>query len=131
MEDAVRCAGVVVTGAEPGLHRQPGLGHLRLGLVALVPEPALVGSASVMHPTDGRLERPDPLPTLAQLDGFVADYEAVSGAPFSDHEHEVLADQSRGWPRTLRDFLDRSAPAAAPSPSAARNPGVWGQLQIG
>jgi hypothetical protein len=33
--------------------------------VALVPEPALVGSASVMHPIDGRLERPDPLPTLA------------------------------------------------------------------
>jgi hypothetical protein len=59
--------------------------------VALVPEPALVGSASVMHPIDGRLERPDPLPTLAQLDGFVADYEAVRGAPFSDHEHEVLA----------------------------------------
>ena len=115
--------------------------------VALVPEPALVGSASVMHPIDGRLERPDPLPTLAQLDGFVADYEAVCGAPFSDHEHEVLAagqrwiasygarcqhsddlvgifpdvDQSRGWPRILREFLDRSAPAAAPSPSAARN----------
>jgi hypothetical protein len=100
-----------------------------------------------MHPIDGRLERPDPLPTLAQLDGFVADYEAVRGAPFSDHEHEVLAagqrwiasygarcqhsddllgnfpdvDQSRGWPRILREFLDRSAPAAAPSPSAARN----------
>jgi hypothetical protein len=32
----------------------------------------LVGSASVMHPIDGRLERPDPLPTQAQLDGFVA-----------------------------------------------------------
>jgi hypothetical protein len=118
--------------------------------VALVPEPALVGSASVMHPIDGRLERPDPLPTLAQLDGFVADYEAVRGAPFSDHEHEVLAagqrwiasygarcqdfddllgifpdvDQSRGWPRILRDFLDRSAPAAAPSPSAAGNPAI-------
>ena len=114
--------------------------------VALVPEPALVGSASVMHPIDWRLERPDPLPTLAQLDGFVADYEAVRGAPFSDHEHEVLAagqrwiasygarcqhsdllgilpdvDQSRGWPRILREFLDRSAPAAAPSPSAARS----------
>ncbi len=115
--------------------------------VALVPEPALVGSASVMHPIDGRLERPDPLPTLAQLDGFVADYEAVRGAPFSDHERESSppandgspamaprcqhsddllgifpdVDQSRGWPRILRDFLDRSAPAAAPSPSAARN----------
>ena len=120
--------------------------------VALVPEPALVGSASVIHPIDWRLERPDPLPTVAQLDGFVADYEAVRGAPLSDHEHEVLAagqrwiasygarcqhsddllgifpdvDQSRGWPRILREFLDRSDPAALPSPSAARNPAFGG-----
>jgi hypothetical protein len=56
--------------------------------VTLVPEPALVGSASVVQPIDGRLERPDPLPTLAQL---VADYDEVRGAPFSDHEHDVLA----------------------------------------
>jgi hypothetical protein len=101
--------------------------------VALVPEPALVGSASVIHPIDWRLERPDPLPTLAQLDGFVADYEAARGAPFSVHEHEVLTagqrwiasygarcqhsddllgifpdvDHSRGWPRILRELLDR------------------------
>ena len=101
--------------------------------VALVPEPALVGSASVIHPIDWRLERPDPLPTLAQLDGFVADYEALRGAPFSDHEHGVLVaaqrwiasygarcqhsddllgifpevDHSRGWPRILRELLDR------------------------
>jgi hypothetical protein len=59
--------------------------------VALVPEPALVGSASMMHPIDALFERPDPLPTLAQLDGFLADHEAVRGAPFSDHEQEVLA----------------------------------------
>jgi hypothetical protein len=77
--------------AEPGLPRQPGVGHLRLGLCRPGPGTSVVGSASVMHPIDGRLERPDPLPTLAQLDGFVADYEAVRGAPFSDHEHEVLA----------------------------------------
>jgi hypothetical protein len=101
--------------------------------VALVPEPALVGSASVIHPIDWRLERPDPLPTLAQLDGFVADYEAARGAPFSVHDHEVLTagqrwiasygarcqhsddllgtfpdvDHSRGWPRILRELLDR------------------------
>ena len=101
--------------------------------VALVPEPALVGSASVIHPIDWRLERPDPLPTLEQLDGFVADYEAARGAPFDDDEREVLAagqrwvasygarcqhsddllgvfpdvDHSRGWPRLLRELLDR------------------------
>ena len=99
----------------------------------MVPEPALVGSASVMHPIDGRLERPDPLPTLAQLDGFVADYEAARGAPFDDDERDVLAagqrwvagygarcqhsddllgvfpdvDHAQGWPRLLRDLLGR------------------------
>jgi len=101
--------------------------------LALVPEAALVGGASVIHPIDWRLELPDPLPTLEQLDGFVADYEAARGASFGDDEHEVLAagqrwvasygarcqhsddvlgvfpdvDHSRGWPRLLRELLDR------------------------
>jgi hypothetical protein len=101
--------------------------------VALVPEAALVGSTSVVHPIDWRLELPDPLPTLEQLDGFVADYEATRGAPFDDDEREVViagqrwtasygarcqhsddllglfpdVDHSRGWPRLLRELLDR------------------------
>ena len=101
--------------------------------VALVPEAALAGTASVVHPVDWRLELPDPLPTLAQLDGFVADYEAARGARFADDEREVLVagqrwiasygarcqhsddllgifpevDHSRGWPRLLHELLDR------------------------
>jgi hypothetical protein len=101
--------------------------------VGLVPEGALVGSASVIHPVDWRLEQPDPLPTLDQLDGFVADYEAARSAPFDDDEREVLAagqrwvasygarcqhsddllglfpdvDHSRGWPRLLGELLGR------------------------
>jgi len=101
--------------------------------VALVPEAALVGSASVIHPIDWRLERPDPLPTLEQLDGFVADYETARGASFGDDEHEILSagqrwvacygarcqhsddrlrlfpdvDHSQGWPRLLRELLHR------------------------
>jgi hypothetical protein len=93
----------------------------------------LVGSASVIHPVDWRLEQPDPLPTLEQLDGFVADYEAARGTPFGDGERKVLAsaqrwvtsygarcqhsddvlgifpdvDHSRDWPRLLRQLLDR------------------------
>lgn len=59
--------------------------------VGLVPEAALVASASVIHPIDWRLEQPDPLPTLDQLDGFVVDYEAARGAPFGDDERQVLA----------------------------------------
>ena len=125
--------------------------------VALVPEPALVGSASVIHPIDGRLERPDPLPTLAQLDGFAADYEAVRGAPFSDHEHEVLAagqrwiasygarcqhsddgifpdvDQSGGWPRILRDSWigPPRQPHRCPPPPATRRLGAVTDRMIG
>ncbi len=101
--------------------------------VGLVPEAALVGSASVIHPVDWRLELPDPLPTLEQLDGFVADYEAARGATFDDDERDVLAagqrwvasfgarcqhsddrlgvfpdvDHSLGWPRLLRELAVR------------------------
>ncbi len=106
--------------------------------VGLVPEAALVGSASVVHPIDWRLELPDPLPTLDQLDGFVADYEAARGRPFGDDEREILAaaqrwvagygarcqhsddllgifpevDHSRGWPRLLHELLERERDAA-------------------
>jgi hypothetical protein len=101
--------------------------------VGLVPEAALVGSASVIHPVDWRLDQPDPLPTLDRLDGFVGDYEAARGAPFDDDERQVLAagqrwvasygarcqhsddllglfpdvDHSRGWPRLLGELLGR------------------------
>jgi hypothetical protein len=101
--------------------------------VAAVPEPAQVGSTSVIHPLDWRRFRPDPLPTLEQLDGFVADYEAARGAPFTDAEREVLraaqiwvtaygarcqhsddvlrifsdVDHGIGWPRLLRELLAR------------------------
>jgi hypothetical protein len=101
--------------------------------IGLVPEAALVGSASVSHPVDWRLNLPDPLPTLDQLDGFVADYESARGARFDGDEREVLtaaqrwltaygarsqhsddvlgvfpdADPSRGWPRLLRQLLSR------------------------
>ena len=101
--------------------------------VGLAPEAALVGDASVIHPIDWRLGQPDPLPTLDQVDGFVADYEAARGAPFDADEREVLAagqrwaagygarcqhsddllglfpdvDRSRGWPRILGELLGR------------------------
>lgn len=101
--------------------------------VRLVPEPALVGSASVLHPIDWRLDEPDPLPTLDELDAFVADYEAARGARFDAGERRLLAagqrwvagygarcqhsddllglfpgvDHARGWPRLLRQLLGR------------------------
>jgi hypothetical protein len=103
--------------------------------MGLVAESALVGVASVIHPVDWRRELPDPLPTTAQVDGFVDDYERARGAPFVDAEHEVLSaaqrwtvsygtrcqhsdrvrglfpgvDHTKGWPRLLRQLLDRQA----------------------
>jgi hypothetical protein len=101
--------------------------------LGLVPEVALVGAMSAIHPVDWRLGRPDPLPSMAQVDGFVLDYERARGTPFDDAERPVLAaaqrwtasygarsqhsdavrgifpdvDHSRGWPRLLRELLDR------------------------
>lgn len=71
-------------------------------------------------------------PTLDQLDGFVADYEAARGVPFDPDERQVLSagqrwvasygarcqhsddllgfpdvDHSRGWPRLLGELLGR------------------------
>lgn len=112
--------------------------------LGLVSEAALVGAASVVHPVDWRLEHPDPLPTLAQVDGFVADYETARGVAFDDSERTALAsaqrwvtsygarcqhsddvlgifpdvDHSRGWPRLLRDLIGRDLPARACDPTA-------------
>lgn len=75
---------------------------------------AVVGSASVIHPVDWRLEQPDPLPSLDQLDGFVADYEAARGAPFDDDERVVL-------PPPGSDESPATAPVASNSvPSGLR-----------
>jgi len=46
-----------------------------------------------------RLEQPDPLPTLDQLDGFVADHEAARGGTFDDDKREVLVVAQR-WVTT-------------------------------
>jgi hypothetical protein len=101
--------------------------------IGVVSEAALVGSASVIHPVDWRRQLPDPLPTLEQLDGFVADYEIARGASFTDDEREILnagqhwitsygarcqhsdhllgvfpdVDHALGWPRLLRELLNR------------------------
>lgn len=111
--------------------------------IGLVPEAALVGAGSVIHPVDWRLEHPDPLPTLTQVDGFVADYERARGAVFHDverttlsagqrwvtsygarcqHSDDVLGvfpdvDHSRGWPRLLRDLVGRDLRARGSDPS--------------
>jgi hypothetical protein len=101
--------------------------------VGLVPEPALVASSSVIHPVDWPLDQPDPLPTLDELDAFVADYEVARGSAFAEDERELLAagqrwvtsygarcqhsddrlgvfpdvDHSQGWPRLLHELLGR------------------------
>jgi hypothetical protein len=102
--------------------------------VYLVPEAALVGVSSVVHPVDWRLGMADPLPALGPLDEFVDGYERARGAAFDRDEREVVVaaqewitsygarsqhsdrirelfpgvDHDKGWPRLLRELLDRT-----------------------
>lgn len=63
--------------------------------VAIVPEAALVGCTSLIHPVDFRLALADPFPTLDGVDGFVEDYESSRGMPFNDVERDILAAAQR------------------------------------
>ena len=104
--------------------------------IHLGPEAAVVGSASVIHPVDWRRDLADPLPSPAQVEAFVRDYEAARGTPFDGAELAVLraaqrwtasygarcqhsdqqldvfpdVDHSHGWPRLLRELLALLAP---------------------
>jgi len=99
--------------------------------IHLGPEAAVVGSASVIHPVDWRRDLADPLPSPAQVEAFVRDYEVARGTPFAGAELAVLraaqrwtasygarcqhsdqqldvfpdVDHSHGWPRLLRELL--------------------------
>lgn len=101
--------------------------------VCLVPEAALVGAISVVHPVDWRSDVVDHFPSLAQIDAFVVDYEAARGTPFDGDERPLLTagqrwiasygarcqhsdavldtipgtDPAVGWPRVLRQLLGR------------------------
>ena len=55
----------------------------------------------MVHPVDWRLGLSDLLPSLAQVDGFVTDYELARGEPFDDAHDEVLA-AAPGVDRELR-----------------------------
>jgi len=56
----------------------------------LAPEAVVVGCAAGGFCVDWDAAEADPLPTLEELRGFVADYEAARGAPFEAGEREAL-----------------------------------------
>lgn len=63
--------------------------------VALAPEAAVVGAASVTHPVDWRLGLADPLPTKAQVDDFITAYEQARRTPFDNTERIIIAAAQR------------------------------------
>jgi hypothetical protein len=96
--------------------------------VRLVPEAALVGSASVIHPVDWRLEQPDPLPTLEQLDGFVADYESVRGVPSTMTNARSSSPDNTGSPATAPDPSTPTTFSASSQTSTTRWAGPASRL---
>lgn len=58
--------------------------------LARAPEPVTVGCAAGTYRIDWRLLEEDPLPTVDDMAGFVADYEAARGRPFDDRERDLL-----------------------------------------
>jgi Phosphotransferase enzyme family len=81
--------------------------------VGLVPEAALVGSGSVIHPVDWRLEQPDPPFDADEREVLSAGQRWVASfGARCQHSDDLLGlfpdvDHSRGWPRLLGELLGR------------------------
>lgn len=58
--------------------------------LAIAPEAVVVGNNAAQFPTDWKQRDPDPLPTIAEMRGFVSHYETARGQPFTAVEREVL-----------------------------------------
>jgi hypothetical protein len=58
--------------------------------LAIAPEPVVVGNAAAIFTADWTSEDPDPLPSLAEMQAFVDDYEHRRPTPFTQTERKVL-----------------------------------------
>lgn len=58
--------------------------------LARAPEAVIVGAAAGTYRIDWRLLEADPLPSVDDMAGFVADYELARGRPFDDDERDLL-----------------------------------------
>ena len=58
--------------------------------LAIAPEPIVVGNAAAIFTADWTSEDPDPLPSLAEMQAFVADYERHRQTPFTAAELKAL-----------------------------------------
>jgi hypothetical protein len=64
--------------------------------VCAAPEAVVVGNAAAQFSADWVNGDPDPLPTLEEMDGFIADYVEARGGSFNDRECDVL-DAANLW----------------------------------
>ena len=58
--------------------------------LAIAPEPVVVGNTAAIFTADWAGEDPDPLPNLAEMRAFVADYERQRPTPFTPTEKQAL-----------------------------------------
>ena len=58
--------------------------------LAIAPEAVIVGNAAAIFSADWSSDDTDPLPTLAQMKGFVTDYEQAAQRPFDDFERKTV-----------------------------------------
>lgn len=58
--------------------------------LAIAAEPVVVGNTAAIFSADWTGDDPDPLPTLAEMRAFVADYDRERGGPFAPSDRAVL-----------------------------------------
>ena len=58
--------------------------------LGVAPEPVVVGNTAAIFTADWTSDDPDPLPSLAEMEAFVDDYERHRSAPFTRTERNVL-----------------------------------------
>jgi aminoglycoside phosphotransferase (APT) family kinase protein len=58
--------------------------------LAVAPEAIVVGNTAAQFTADWASPQPDPLPTMADMRAFVADYEEARGASFDEAERDLL-----------------------------------------
>jgi hypothetical protein len=73
-----------------GFAGDPIVGIYDCDSLAIAPEPIVVGNTAAIFTADWASEHPDPLPSLAEMQAFVADYERHRLTPFTPTEKKAL-----------------------------------------
>ena len=73
-----------------GFHEHRIVGIYDWDSVAIAPEAVVVGNTAAQFSADWASADPDPLPSLAEMQSFVREYEDARGEPFNEVERGLL-----------------------------------------